>query len=513
MPKGQRAFLTLAVFVAGMTTMAVEMSAARLLDPYFGNSLIVWANLIGLILVYLSVGYYLGGRIADRSPHPATFYSIIGAAAILVGLVPFAARPVLSLSVRGFAAYDVGLLAGSLLGVLLLFAAPVILLGFVSPFAVRLAVQDVGSSGHAAGRMYAVSTLGSIVGTFAPVLVFIPAIGTRRTFWLFSLALLAVAIAGLALARSRRAWAYAACGVVLLAAIVAIPTGVVKASEGLIYETESAYNYIQVVRWGDDIYLRLNEGQGVHSVYNPREELTGEVWDYFLVAPLFNAPPFAPSQVSSLCLIGLAAGTVSKQYALVYGGLPMDGVEIDPEIVRVGREFFAMTEPNLRVIVQDGRYFLRNSPRVYSVVAVDAYRPPYIPFHLTTREFFQEVLAHLTDDGVAAVNVGRAPGDYSLVNAIAQTMRTVFPSVYVLDTPDRDGSLASCLVVATRQPTTPDNFRVNAAHLTDARLRAVSERVLPLMWEVTEARAVFTDDRAPVEQIVHGIILRYVLGE
>jgi len=513
MPRGQRGFLTLAVFVSGMTTMAVEMSAARLLDPYFGNSLIVWANLIGLILVYLSVGYYLGGRVADRSPHATTFYSITGAAALLIGLVPFAARPVLSLSVRGFAAYDVGLLAGSLVGVLLLFAAPVILLGFVSPFAVRLAVRDVGSAGHAAGRMYAVSTLGSIVGTFAPVLVFIPAIGTRRTFWLFSLALLVISVVGLAMARARRAWAYAACGLVLAAAAVALPSGVVKASEGLIYETESAYNYIQVVRWGDDIYLRLNEGQGVHSVYNPHEELTGEVWDYFLVAPLFNAPPFAPSQVSSLCLIGLAAGTVSKQYALVYGGVRMDGVEIDPEIVRVGRQYFAMNEPNLRVIVQDGRYFLRNSPGGYSVIAVDAYRPPYIPFHLTTREFFQEVHDRLAGDGVAAINVGRAPGDYSLVNAIAQTMRTVFPSVYVLDTPDRDGSLASCLVVGTRRPTTLDNFRANAEGLADARLRAVASRVLPLMWEVTEARAVFTDDRAPVEQIVHRIILRYVLGE
>lgn len=513
MPKVQRGFLTLAVFVAGMTTMAVEMSAARLLDPYFGNSLIVWANLIGLILIYLSAGYYLGGRVADRSPHARTFYSITGAAALLIGLVPFVARPVLSLSVRGFAAYDAGLLAGSLLGVLLLFAAPVILLGFVSPFAVRLAVQDVASAGHAAGRMYAVSTLGSIVGTFAPVLLFIPAIGTRRTFWLFALALLAVSVVGLAMARARRAWAYAIGGLILLVAAVAFAPSIVKASEGLIYETESAYNYVQVVRWGDDTYLRLNEGQGVHSVYNPHEELTGEVWDYFLVAPLFNAPPFAPGQVSSLCLIGLAAGTVSKQYALVYGGIPIDGVEIDPEIVRVGRAFFAMNEPNLRAIIQDGRYFLRNSPRAYSVVAVDAYRPPYIPFHLTTREFFQEVRDHLVDDGVAAINVGRAPGDYALVDAIAQTMRTVFPSVYVLDTPDRDRSLASCLVVGTRQPTTLDNFRVNAASLADARLRQVASHVMPMMWEVTEARAVFTDDRAPVEQVVHRIIFRYVLGE
>ena len=509
----RRAFLVLTVFAAGMTTMAVEMSAARLLDPYFGNSLVIWANLIGLILVYLSVGYYLGGKIADRSPHAKTFYTITASAAILIGLVPFIARPILTLSVRGFADYDVGLLAGSLVGVLLLFAAPIILLGFVSPFAVRLAVRDVASAGKASGQMYAVSTLGSILGTFTPVLVFIPSIGTRRTFWLFALILLAISIVGLALNRSRRAWLFGAVALLLLAAIALAPSTAVKASEGLIYETESAYNYIQVVRWGDDIYLRLNEGQGVHSVYNPYEELTGEVWDYFLLAPYFNPPVFAPSQVRSLCLIGLAAGTVSKQYALVYGDIPMDGVEIDPEIVRVGREYFAMNEPNLRAVVQDGRYFLRNSPTRYSVIAVDAYRPPYIPFHLTTREFFQEVYDHLTDDGVAAINVGRTPSDYSLVNAIAQTMRAVFPSVYVLDTPNREGELASCLVVATRQPTQLANLSQNASLLTDVRLRAVAERAMAQMWKVNEATAVFTDDRAPVEQIVHRIILDYVTGE
>ncbi len=511
--KTRQAFLVLTVFVAGMTTMGVEMSAARLLDPYFGNSLVVWANLIGLILVYLSVGYYLGGKVADRSPLHKTLYTITATAGALIGIVPFVARPILLLSIRGFATYDIGLLAGSLVGVLLLFAAPMVLLGFVSPFAVRLDVRDVAATGHAAGKMYAVSTVGSIVGTFTPVLVLIPSIGTRRTLWLFSIVLLVVSIAGLILARSRRAWPYGAALCALLAAIVLVPTGVVKASEGLIYEKESAYNYIQVVRWGDDIYLRLNEGQGVQSVYNPREELTGEVWDYFLVAPYFNPPVFPASRVKSLCLIGLAGGTVSKQYSLVYGPIPIDGVEIDPEIVRAGREYLAMNEPNLRVIVQDGRYFLHTTSEKYSVIAVDAYRPPYIPFHLTTQEFFKEVYDHLTEDGVAAVNVGRTTSDYSLVNAVAQTMRTVFPNVYVLDTPNYGSGLASCLVVGTRQPTALAFFRENARHLADGRLRSVAERAMERMWEETEARAVFTDDRAPVEQIVHQIIPKFVTGE
>jgi len=204
---------------------------------------------------------------------------------------------------------------------------------------------------------------------------------------------------------------------------------------------------------------------------------------------------------------------VSKQYALVYGGIPMDGVEIDPEIIRVGREFFAMNEPSLRAIAQDGRYFLRTTAKRYSVIAIDAYRPPYIPFHLTTREFFQEVYDHLLDDGVAAINAGRTTSDYSLVNALAATMRSVFPSVYVLDTPNRGEGLANCLVVGTRQPTEIGYFSENAQRLTDSRLRTVAEQVMERMWAVDEARAVFTDDRAPVEQIVHRLIFGFVTGE
>ena len=275
-----RTFLLLLVFVSGMTTMAVEMSASRLLDPYFGNSLMIWTVLIGLILIYLTVGYYVGGRLADRSPHESTLYQLTAWAGLAIGLIPFVSRPILHYAVMGFANYSAGLLGGSLLGVLLLFSIPVTLLGCVSPFAIRLAVRGVDTAGQTAGSIYALSTLGSITGTFAPILVFIPNIGTRQTFLFFSVTLLAISVIGLMKAKSRRAPLYGLllAAVILLFALV--PAGTIKAAPGLIYEAESPYNYIQVVKEGTTSYLFLNEGEGIHSMYTPDQVLTGGIWDY-----------------------------------------------------------------------------------------------------------------------------------------------------------------------------------------------------------------------------------------
>jgi spermidine synthase len=505
------------VFAGGMASLGVELTAARLLDPFFGNSLIIWAVLIGMVLLYLTVGYYVGGKWADRKPYYRIFYQIITWSAFLIGIVPFIARPVLMWSVQGFSQYSAGILAGSLLGVIALFSIPITLLGCVSPFAIRLSMTDesVESSGNIAGGLYALSTVGSLVGTFLPVLVLIPNIGTRNTFWFFAFSLMVVGLAGLFVELKARALPYLLLPAALVVLIVALPGGVIKPAEygELIYETESAYNYIQVVEWGDEVWLKLNEGQGVHSIYDPDSVLVGGIWDYFLIAPYFNNPPYTADQVDSLALIGSAAGTVPKQYTAVYGPIPIDGAEIDPEIIRVGREYFDMNEPNFNAVAQDGRYFLANSTDTYDVIAIDAYRPPYIPFHLTTREFFAQVDEHLTEEGVVAINVGRTRSDWSLVEVLASTLKAVFPNVYLVDlaTPGQD--LINVLVVATKQPTTVDNLAANAALMENPLLQQVAEASIPRAVEFTDPTMVFTDDKAPVEQVVHGLILSFVTGE
>src|SRR5579864_5357096 len=188
--------LILLVFVAGACSLAVELSASRLLAPYFGSSLFVWANLIGLILLYLTVGYYVGGRLADRSPRPGVLYTLTIIAAFLISVIPFLSRPILLWSLSAFATYSVSVFYGSLVSVILLFAIPMILLGCVSPFAIRLRIAQVGTSGRTSGQLYAISTAGSIVGTFLPVLWLIPNYGTRDTFFVFAVVLLVVSILG-----------------------------------------------------------------------------------------------------------------------------------------------------------------------------------------------------------------------------------------------------------------------------------------------------------------------------
>jgi len=505
------AYLLLTVFVAGSVSLGAELTASRLLGPFFGTSILVWAVLIGTVLVYLTLGYFIGGRWADRAPWESHFYQIVAWAGFTIGLVPFVARPILLLAAEGLATFSAGVLIGSLFGVLVLFSVPMLLLGCVSPFAIRLAMRDVKGAGNVAGSIYALSTLGSILGTYLPVLVFIPHLGTRNTFLLFALALLVVSLVGLIRSRARHVAFYALLLALLLGLALLFPGGAVKPAEGALFETESLYNYIRVVQKDSSVILELNEGQAVHSIYTPNRVLSYGVWDYFLLAPYFNAD-YGAENVRSMALIGSAAGTVAKQYTTVYGPLPIDGAEIDPEIVAVGRRYFAMTEPNFNVYAEDGRYFLKNSPRRYDVVAVDAYRPPYIPFHLTTREFFLEIKAHLTPRGVAVINAGRTARDYSLVNVLASTMKAVFPNVYIIDVPD-GYALGNSLVVGTVQPTRLENFAANAARLTHPVLLEVAGRAMGNVREFTETGVVFTDDLAPVEEVVHQIMLGYITGK
>lgn len=496
------------VFVAGMTSLAVEFGASRLLAPYFGTSLYVWGVLIGLILVYLSAGYVLGGRLADRYPRDDLLFTITAVAALWIGLVPLAAYPILLLSQQGFATLSAGLVLGTLLAVILLFALPVILLGCVSPFAIRLLLRDVEHGGNTAGAVYALSTAGSILGTFLPVFWFIPSYGTRPTLIGFSLVLLAISVAGL---WPRRRW-LGALGVVVIAAGILLETvGIKPPAEGrLLYEKESAYNYIQVTQVGDENRLILNEGEAVHSIYDPGTLLTEGPWDDMLLAPFFS--PAAPSseQPLKVLIVGLAGGTAARQYRAAFPNADITGVEIDPDIVSAGYRFFSLGSAHVDVVVQDGRYFLATDPTSYDVIVMDAYRQPYIPFHLMTREFFQLARDHLRPGGVVVVNAGRTAKDFRLVDAVASTMRPVFASVLLLDTT----RFTNTLVYGTAEPASVGEVREHIAGSDSELVHEVAVSALPegdLRLSPYHGQ-VYTDDLAPVERLIDSIILGYITG-
>src|SRR5215211_7806739 len=381
-------FLRVLVFAGGFASIGVELAASRLLAPFFGSSTFIWASLIGLTLTFLAFGYFLGGRLADRRPDPVVLYAVTAVAGVTIGIIPFVSRPLLTGSLEAFRELDAGAFYGSLVGTLLLLAPPVTLLGSISPFALRLQLSDVASAGKTAGSLYALSTIGSITGSFIPVLVLIPLIGTAATFIALSLVLLVPAVAGLAVMRARPlALAAALAAFAVPALALALPSSVRPPDRGILLdERESAYNYIQVVDEDGRRSLILNDGHAVHSVYDPDELLTGGPWDYFMIAPLMveDAPPAATmAGPRDALLIGLAGGTVARELTAAYGPIPITGVEIDSEINDVARDYFALDElENVHVIVDDGRYALRTSDRAFDLIGVDAYRQPYIPFQL-----------------------------------------------------------------------------------------------------------------------------------
>ena len=495
-------FLIILVFISGMTSLALEMCASRLLAAYFGTSLFIWANLIGLILVYLTIGYFIGGRLADRYPSEQVLCTITAMAALSISILPFISQVILTWSITGLEQVSVSIFFSSLLGTILLFAVPVTLLGLVSPFAIRLVTKEVGRSGKTSGSLYAISTLGSILGAFLPVLWLIPAFGVRRTLLIFGVILFAASLWGL---RSRWRPAFS---LVLIALV--LPLGPLKNIPDLIYEQESLYNYIQVTQLPDGTReLILNEGQAIHSIYypNPKTVLTGWYWDYFLAAPYFNAG-FTPQKLHRIAIIGLAAGTIAHQFTKVYGQVSIDGVEIDPSIVDVGRKYFAMNEPNLHVHIQDGRTYLETTQAQYDVVAIDAFQQPYIPFQLTTREFFSTIRSHLSSTGVVALNTAHTTHDYRLVQAFVNTMSKVFPSVYVFDVP----GTFNTEIMATVQPTSITTFRQNLAQFTPSSVmgQVASEVSAVVTQGHSDGGMVFSDDRAPIEQITDQLLLNYI---
>jgi predicted membrane-bound spermidine synthase len=499
--------LQLLVFTSGLAVMAVEMTGLRLLAPYFGTSLLVTTALIGTLMAFLALGYALGGRVGDRRPTLAALCRMTTIAAAMVVIIPFIAQPMLrmasavmrplldgsDLAEPGVA---IGALVGGMLGTIVLLAAPVTIMGMVSPWAVRLAVSDVQSAGRAAGRLYALSTAGSIVGSFLPALVLVPLFGVRNTFVVVGVAFLLVSLLGwLGGWRSLLPPAGAA-------ALMAIPSGVVRPMDGLIYETESLYHFIQVVKepFGkcpEAYHLYLNEGVGVHSVkcLTEDQETTG-IWSYMAATPLWLDEPEAMREV---LVVGLAGGTIARHMLEAFPEAHVDGVEIDGEVVEVGKKWFDDADPRITPIVMDGRVFLQATDKTYDLVMMDAYRQPYIPFHLVTVEFFQEVRAHMNEDAVLAVNVAGVRGvSRDLAAMIYATMREVFPTVVLVD-----ATRSNDVIIATTQEKPMKAAVAHTALMRKSPGLSRIRRSLPKKivgpvegWE--EAR-VLTDDQAPVE--------------
>jgi spermidine synthase len=375
-------------------------------------------------------------------------------------------------------------------------------------------VHSVEEAGTVAGRLYALSTAGSLLGTLLSALLLIPLVGTRRTFLIFALAIAIVAVSGL---RPLRRWALAPAAI---AALIALPVGTLKAeTDGggrVIHEAETEYQYARVIEDPDGSRaLELNEGQAEHSVCEaecdagprgprkPSSVLTGDYWDGHLVLN-FASGAGTPKRVA---ILGNAAGTTSRAYEEFFPRTRVDGVEIDSELSEIGRRYFDMNNPRLHLYHEDARPFLRRIDASYDVISVDTYRQPYIPFYITTVEFFETVRDRLAPAGVLIVNVGHPEGEDKLEKVLSATIGDVFP--HVMRDPIKD---TNTLLVASEAPLSASSLRAAVPGLPRA-LRPTALAAAGRLEPPLRGGEVYTDDRAPVEWLIDKSIVDYASGE
>ena len=484
--------------VVGAASLGAEIAAARLLAPYFGASTIVWANTIATVLVALSAGYWVGGRLADRDPTFRGLCRLVLCAAALLALVPFIATPFLREAVDALDAIEAGAFVGSLIAVLVLVAVPVMLLGAVAPYAVRLSVRTVEEAGQVAGRLYAISTLGSLAGVFLAALVLVPFLGTRRTFIVFAVALGAVALLGLA----RRA----VIAPIVFAVLLALPAGTLKAAEGsqrLLHEAETEYGYARVLENAEgDRWLELNEGQARHSLLPAgRGFLTNDYWDEALVLPF--ATGRAPRELRRIAILGNAGGTTARALGHFFPRAHIDTVEIDGELNEIARRWFDLRpRAQLHMVAGDARPFLRTARGNYDLIVVDAYRQPYIPFYVATKEFFALARDRLARGGVVAINVGHPEDSDALEKALGATMADVFGTV--LRDPSEDTNTQLLASDAPVSATLLDR----AAPRLPAALQPVARETASRLAPRLRGGPVWTDDVAPVEWLIDASIVK-----
>ena len=486
-------YLYLTEFFAGMAVMAVELGASRLLAPYFSSSQIVWTIIIATIMIAMALGNVFGGRSADKDPNPDKLYRRLLIAAVWIAMIPALGKYVI-LGITGLLVITVShnlLVAAAFLACMILFVFPCFLLGTCTPSLVRYTISSADDSGRTAGSLGACNTVGSILGTFLPTFVTIPAVGTAVTFFIFSGVLLIIALVyflSSKLPRMRIPCA-AALLLFLLAAIFGNGRSFAFWETDLAYEGESVYNYLQVKDTPGSTILSTNVLFGVQSITMKDNSLTGMYYDYALAAPVMAR------QAKRMLVLGMGTGTYARQCLQYFAGMEITGVEIDEKITELARIYFDAPR-EAEVVTYDGRAYLAADSSRYDVIMVDAYQDITIPFQMSSVEFFTAVRDHLREGGVMVVNMNLRSSAKDGINAcLSDTIASVFPHVLTVDVPGSTNRVLFALSEAFSR----EDFEAEAAGLEDISLKNLLLKTGEMLTPYLSSGLVLTDDRAPVE--------------
>lgn len=489
-------YLYLTEFFAGMAVMAVELGASRLLAPYFSSSQIVWTIIIGTIMITMALGNIYGGRSADKNPNPDKLYGRILIAAIWIAAIPVLGKYVI-LGISALLIVTVNtnfLIWAAFLACMVIFVFPLFLLGTVTPSLAKYTMDNLDDNGRTVGTLGAFNTVGSIIGTFLPTFVTIPAVGTAVTFLIFSGVLLVLGLIYFISAKVRK-------GRTALAAVLFVCCSVLGCSDSfafwessLLYEGESVYNYLQVKETEDDVILSTNVLFGVQSIMKKDESLTGMYYDYAMAAP-FMSGSMAKGETTDILVLGMGTGTYATQCMRYLPDVKVEGVEIDEKITDLAGEYFEL-DPGVRVTTYDGRAYLNAIEETYDVIMVDAYQDITIPFQMSSVEFFTMVREHLAEDGVMVVNMNmRGSGEGNINQYLSDTIASVFDYVY---TADVTGSTNRELF-ASGNPEMMELFAENVSAGENEEVKDLMARVEEKLTAYEGGGYIMTDDQAPVE--------------
>jgi len=518
--------LLLLVFVAGLATMALEFSVSRLLIPIFGSTIYTWGSLIGVVLVGLSSGYHLGGKLADKNPNFEKFCSILFSAGLYVLFIPIISASVIdfttgimnTLTDDNLGSYINNL--NSLISTFILIIIPTLLLGMISPYAIKLATKSLDRLGNTSGNLYSVSTIGSIVGTFMTVFLLIPFVQINHI--LYSLGILLLVTSTIKLKFFVKVIALVLSLIVCVVIFFEDMNVLSLDFENLhfhpgrvIYETETLYNHLDVIDNYNSINNRALFLNGYpHSIMDKSDPNTLES----RYTKFFPLGLMLKENVSKVLFIGGGGFSGPKYFLQNYPHVIVDVVEIDPKIVEVAKAYFFLevSNPKLNIYIQDAREFLNKHPGNYDLIVLDAFSKSYVPFHLMTIEFYELLSDKLSEGGVVISNHIGSPNNNEstsdLFRANFKTFLQVFPKVFVFLT-DYSKSLQNIIIASVKAgQINEDNIsdKLEIAYLQKTDSKVIEEvnyedYVLESDQISKNDVPILTDQYAPVENLLDPI--------
>ena len=496
----QKWYLYLTEFFSGVSVMAVELGASRLLAPYFSSSQIVWTIIIGTIMIAMALGNIFGGKSADKNPNPDKLYARILLASVWIAAIPFLGKFVI-LGVSALLVVTVNtnfLIWAAFFTCMIVFVFPLFLLGTVTPSLVKYTVDSLDDSGKTVGILGAFNTIGSIIGTFVPTFISIPAVGTSATFLIFSGILLVIAVVYFIFSKRGAVKCVVTSVIFVVCCIASSSFGFAFWEKDLAYEGESVYNYLQVKDNESRTALSTNVLFGVQSIYVKSGELSGMYYDYAMAAPLMTDT----EKNKDILVLGMGTGTYAKQCMNYFDNITVEGVEIDDKITDLAYKYFDLPE-DIKVTTYDGRAFLNVSDKKYDVIMVDAYQDITIPFQMSSVEFFRLVKSHLKEKGVMVVNMNMRSKKSDGINSwLADTIADVFSEVYTVDV---IGSTNRELF-ASNNSDMLKVFSDNTSMIENENLFSMMNSVYDNLVMYESGERIFTDDKAPVELLGMSVI-------